>query len=47
MKREVEEELFVNAADVRVQVYSLLPQLGDETGASKREKLLDELKRDA
>lgn len=46
MSREIDEELYVNAADVRVQVYSLLPQLGDNTGVAKREKLLDELKKD-
>jgi thiol-disulfide isomerase/thioredoxin len=46
MKREVDEELYVNAADVRLQVYGLLPQLGDDTGVAKRQKRLDELKRD-
>lgn len=46
MSREIEEELFVNAADVRMQIYSLLPQFGDENAPAKRAKLLEQLKKD-
>lgn len=46
MSRDVDEDLFVTAAEIRLEVLSLLPNVGDESGAAKREKLLESLKED-
>lgn len=46
LTRDIEEQLFVSATQVRLQVLSLLPQFGDNLAVAKRAKLIDQLKHD-
>lgn len=46
LSRDVTEELYVNAVELRLQLLSILPQLGDNSGVIKRAKIIDELKKD-
>ncbi|MEW4487935.1 TlpA disulfide reductase family protein [Thalassoglobus sp. JC818] len=46
MDREIDEETFLMAAELRMQVLGLLPQFGDNTGALKRAKLIEKLQKD-
>lgn len=47
LKREISEELYVNALQLRLEILGILPQLGDNTAVAARTKLIDEMKRDA
>ncbi|TWT52073.1 Thiol-disulfide oxidoreductase ResA [Thalassoglobus neptunius] len=42
----VDEETYLMAAELRLQVLGLLPQFGDNTGALKRAKLIEKLQND-
>ncbi len=46
LSREISEELYVTALEMRLQILGILPQLGDNTASVKRTKLIDEMKRD-
>lgn len=46
IKRDIEEELYVGAVELRLQLLGILPQLGDNTAVIKRSKIIDELKKD-
>lgn len=46
MGRKVEEEVFLMAAQLRLEVLGLMPQFGDNTGVLKRTKILEALKQD-
>jgi len=46
MEREIEEELFLSATELRLQILSVMPRFGIESAVAKRTKLLDTLKSD-
>lgn len=46
LSRDIEDQLFASATQVRLQVLSLLPQFGDNLAVAKRAKLIDQLKHD-
>lgn len=46
LTREVSEEMYISALELRLQLLGILPQLGDNSAVIKRSKLIDELKRD-
>lgn len=46
LSREITEEMYISALELRLQLLGILPQLGDNSAVIKRSKLIDELKRD-
>ncbi|WP_437205657.1 TlpA family protein disulfide reductase [Planctomicrobium sp. SH664] len=46
LSRQIEEELFINTAALRLQILSILPQFGDNAAVARQQKFLDELRND-
>lgn len=46
LSREISEDLYLSAVQMRLEILGILPQLGDNTAVLKRAKLIDSLKLD-
>ncbi len=46
LSREISEELYLTALQLRLQILEILPRVGDNSAVAKRTKLIDEMKRD-